>query len=25
MTAKWDAPKPDPVLSAIPAETPERG
>ena len=24
MTAKWDAPKPDPVLSAIPAETPER-
>lgn len=23
-TAKWDAPKPDPVLSAIPAETPER-
>jgi hypothetical protein len=24
-TAKWDAPKPDPVLSAIPAETPERG
>ena len=25
MTAKWDAPKPDPVLSAIPAEKPERG
>ena len=25
MTAKWDAPKPDPVLSAIPADTPERG
>jgi hypothetical protein len=25
MTAKWDAPKPDPVLSANPAETPERG
>ena len=25
MTAKWDAPKPDPVLSAIPAETPARG
>jgi hypothetical protein len=25
MTAKWDAPMPDPVLSAIPAETPERG
>jgi hypothetical protein len=25
MTATWDAPKPDPVLSAIPAETPERG
>ncbi|PKP85760.1 MAG: hypothetical protein CVT80_00870 [Alphaproteobacteria bacterium HGW-Alphaproteobacteria-2] len=25
MTAKWDAPKPDPVFSAIPAETPERG
>ncbi|SMX44468.1 hypothetical protein RUA8715_02457 [Ruegeria arenilitoris] len=25
MTAKWGAPKPDPVLSAIPAETPERG
>jgi hypothetical protein len=24
-TAKWDAPKPDPVLSAIPAVTPERG
>ena len=24
-TAKLDAPKPDPVLSAIPAETPERG
>ena len=25
MTAKWDAPKPDPVLSAIPAEPPARG
>ncbi len=25
MTAKWDAPKPDPVLSATPEETPERG
>ena len=25
MTAKWDAPKPDPVLSTIPAEKPERG
>ncbi|GAB4390830.1 hypothetical protein [Albidovulum sp.] len=25
MTAKWDTPKPDPVLSAIPAEMPERG
>ena len=25
MTTTWDAPKPDPVLSAIPAETPERG
>jgi hypothetical protein len=25
MTANWDAPKPDPVLSAILAETPERG
>ena len=25
MTAKWDAPRPDPVLSAIPAETPEGG
>lgn len=25
MTAKWDAPKPDPVLSAIPEEPPERG
>jgi hypothetical protein len=25
MTAKWDAPKPDPVLAAVPAETPERG
>jgi hypothetical protein len=25
MTAKWDDPKPDPVLSAIPAQTPERG
>ena len=25
MTAKWDVPKPDPVLSAIPAETPKRG
>ena len=25
MTAKWDAPKPDPVLSAIPAEPPKRG
>ncbi|WP_349361215.1 hypothetical protein [Stappia sp.] len=25
MTAKWDAPKPDPVLSAIPAEKPESG
>ncbi|RSK32307.1 hypothetical protein EJA01_12560 [Rhodovulum iodosum] len=25
MTAKWDAPKPDPVLSAIPGETPEHG
>ena len=25
MTAKWDAPKPDPVLSTIPSETPERG
>ena len=25
MTAKWDAPKPDPVLSAIPGETPESG
>jgi len=24
-TAKWDPPTPDPVLSAIPAETPERG
>jgi len=24
-TANWDAPKPDPVLSAIPAETPELG
>ena len=24
-SAQWDAPKPDPVLSAIPAETPERG
>jgi len=23
-TAHWDAPKPDPVLSAIPADTPER-
>ena len=25
MTATWDAPKPDPVLSAIPGKTPERG
>ncbi|MFW5880933.1 MAG: hypothetical protein ACOCTP_00240 [Roseicyclus sp.] len=25
MTAKWDAPKPDPVLSATPEEMPERG
>jgi len=25
MTAKWDAPKPDPVLSTIPSETPEPG
>jgi len=25
MTAKWDAPKPDPALSAIPGETPEHG
>jgi len=25
MTTTWDAPKPDPVLSAIPAETPKRG
>jgi hypothetical protein len=25
MTAKWDTPKPDPVLSAIQGETPERG
>ena len=25
MTAKWDAPKPDPVLPAIPEEPPERG
>jgi len=24
-TAHWDAPKPDPVLSAIPEEPPERG
>ena len=24
-TVKWDAPKPDPVLSAIPAEPSERG
>ncbi|TCO68906.1 hypothetical protein [Rhodovulum euryhalinum] len=25
MTAKWDAAKPDPVLSAIPGKTPEHG
>ena len=24
-SATWDAPKPDPALSAIPAEAPERG